>query len=218
MQKFFPNATNLVITGNPVRQEILKLKGKKARALERFGLEGDKPIVLSIGGSQGARSINMALDAELEKFVEKGYQLLWQTGKFYKTEAESRVKSIGSQLLHAHEFIYNMDLAYAAADVVISRSGAMSVTELSLVGKPCVLVPFPFASEDHQTSNAMALVNNNAGILVKDSEVKEKLFSEIDTLLSDDIKREALKRNIEKLKIENAADLIMIEVEKLLLK
>jgi len=101
---------------------------------------------------------------------------------------------------------------------VISRSGAMSVTELSLVGKPCVLVPFPFASEDHQTSNAMALVNNNAGILVKDSEVKEKLFSEIDILLSDDIKREALKRNIEKLKIENAADLIMIEVEKLLLK
>ncbi len=218
MQKFFPTAKNLVITGNPVRQEILKLEGKKARALEKFGLKGDQPIVLSIGGSQGARSINHALDADLEKFVEKGYQLLWQTGKFYKTESQNRVKSIGSDLLHAHEFIYEMDLAYAAADVVISRSGAMSVTELSLVGKPCVLVPFPFAAEDHQTANAMALVNNNAGILVKDSEVKEKLFNEVDILLTDDNKRERLKRNIEKLKIENAADLIMVEVEKLLKK
>lgn len=218
MQKFFPSANNLVITGNPVRQEILKLEGKKARALEKFGLVDDKPIVLSIGGSQGARSINHALDANLEAFVEKGYQLLWQTGKFYKTESTGRVKSINSNLLHAHEFIYEMDLAYAAADVVISRSGAMSVTELSLVGKPCVLVPFPHAAEDHQTANAMALVNNNAGVLVKDSEVKEKLFSEVDALLKDDIKREALKRNIEKLKIENAADKIMVEVEKLIQK
>jgi UDP-N-acetylglucosamine--N-acetylmuramyl-(pentapeptide) pyrophosphoryl-undecaprenol N-acetylglucosamine transferase len=158
------------------------------------------------------------LDTNLEKFVEKGYQLLWQTGKFYKGEANIRVKSIGSKLLQAHEFIYKMDLAYAAADVVISRSGAMSVTELSLVGKPCILVPFPYASEDHQTSNAMALVNNNAGILVKDKDVKDKLFHEVDNLLSDGIKREALKRNIEKLKIENAADLILIEVEKLLLQ
>jgi UDP-N-acetylglucosamine--N-acetylmuramyl-(pentapeptide) pyrophosphoryl-undecaprenol N-acetylglucosamine transferase len=109
-----------------------------------------------------------------------------------------------------------MDLAYAVADVVVSRSGAMSVTELSLVGKPCVLVPFPFAAEDHQTANAMALVNNNAGVLVKDEEVKEKLFGAVDNLLSDEAKRETLKRNIERLKIENAADLIMVEVDKLL--
>ena len=218
MQKFFPKARKLVITGNPVRQEILKLKGKRARALERFGLDGDKPIVLSIGGSQGARSINVALDTSLEKFVENGYQLLWQTGKFYKTEAHTKLKSIASELLQAHEFIYTMDLAYAAADVVISRSGAMSVTELSLVGKPCILVPFPHASEDHQTSNAMALVNNNAGILVKDADAKDKLFHAVDALLSDGIKREALKRNIEKLKIENASDLILIEVEKLLVR
>tara|TARA_B100000768_G_scaffold180073_1_gene199152 strand:+ start:265 stop:1374 length:1110 start_codon:yes stop_codon:yes gene_type:complete len=218
MQKFFPKAKNLIITGNPVRQEILKLKGKKARAIEKFGLKDDQPIILSIGGSQGARSINHALDHDLEKFVEKGYQLLWQTGKFYKTESQLRVKSIGSNLIKTHEFIYEMDLAYAAADVVISRAGAMAITELSLVGKPCVLVPLPYAAEDHQTANALALVNNNAGILVKDSELEEKLFNEVESLLTNDIKREALRRNIEKLKIENAADLIMVEVEKLLLK
>jgi len=216
MQKFFPKAKNLVITGNPVRQEILKLAGKKARAIEQYKLDGNKPIVLSIGGSQGARSINHALDASLEQFAENGYQLLWQTGKFYKKESQSRIKAIGSDLLQAHEFIYDMDLAYAAADVVISRSGAMSVTELSLVGKPCILVPFPHAAEDHQTANAMALVNNNAGILLRDSEVKEKLFIEVHNLLSDEVKRESLKRNIEKLRIENASALIMVEVEKLL--
>tara|TARA_B100000683_G_scaffold277879_1_gene339986 strand:+ start:12057 stop:13169 length:1113 start_codon:yes stop_codon:yes gene_type:complete len=218
MKSFFPKANNLVITGNPVRQEIQKLEGKRARALEHFNLKSDKPIVLSIGGSQGARSINHALDAVLEKFVEKEYQLLWQTGKFYKTQSQDRVKAIGSELLQAHEFIYNMDLAYAAADIVISRSGAMSVTELSLVGKPCILIPFPHAAEDHQTANALALVNNNAGVLVKDSEAKERLFTELDSLLSDEIKRTVLTRNIEKLKIENAADLIMIEVEKLIQK
>ncbi|MBI35349.1 MAG: undecaprenyldiphospho-muramoylpentapeptide beta-N-acetylglucosaminyltransferase [Flavobacteriales bacterium] len=216
MEKFFPKAKKLVITGNPVRQEILNLDGKKEKGLRDFGLEADKPVVLSIGGSQGARSINQALDDDLEKFVEKGYQLLWQTGKFYKTKSQDRVDKIGSNLIHPHEFIYTMDLAYSVADVVVSRSGAMSVTELSLVGKPCVLVPFPFAAEDHQTANAMALVNNNAGVLVKDSEVKNKLFQAVDSLLSDEEKRRTLKRNIEKLKIENAADLIMAEVNKLL--
>jgi len=216
MEKFFSKSKNLVITGNPVRQEILNLEGKRQIALEKFCLNGNKPIVLSIGGSQGARSINYALDADLERFVDKGYQLLWQTGKFYTKESQSRVQEIGSDLLHAHEFIYAMDLAYAVADVVVSRSGAMSVTELSLVGKPCVLVPFPNAAEDHQTANAMTLVKNNAGILVKDLEVQEKLFHAVDNLLSDEVKRETLKRNIQKLKIENATDLIMVEVDKLL--
>tara|TARA_B100001173_G_scaffold309494_1_gene321976 strand:+ start:320 stop:1432 length:1113 start_codon:yes stop_codon:yes gene_type:complete len=216
MQKFFPKAKSLVITGNPVRQEILNTEGKRKYALDKFGLDGNKPVILSIGGSQGARSINHAIDADLERFVEKEYQLLWQTGSFYTQESNLRLQEIGSHLLRAHEFIYDMDLAYAVADVIISRSGAMSVTEMSIVGKPCVLIPFPFAAEDHQTENAMALVNNNAGILVKDSEVKQKLFSTIDMLLSDSEKRETLIHNIEKLKIENAADLIMIEVEKLL--
>ncbi len=216
MEKFFPKTKNLVVTGNPVRQEILSLEGKRELALEKFGLDGSKPVVLSIGGSQGSRSINHALDADLEKFVRKGYQLLWQTGKFYAKESQSRIREIGSDLLHAYEFIYTMDLAYAVADVVISRSGAMCITELSLVAKPSVLVPFPFAAEDHQTANAMALVNNDAGVLVKDEEIKDELFNAVDMLLSDEVKRETLKRNIEKLKIENAADLIMVEVDKLL--
>jgi UDP-N-acetylglucosamine--N-acetylmuramyl-(pentapeptide) pyrophosphoryl-undecaprenol N-acetylglucosamine transferase len=216
MQKFFPKAKSLVVTGNPVRQEILNTEGKRKYALDKFGLDGNKPVILSIGGSQGARSINHAIDADLERFVEKEYQLLWQTGSFYTQESNLRLQAIGSHLLRAHEFIYDMDLAYAVADVIISRSGAMSVTEMSIVGKPCVLIPFPFAAEDHQTENAMALVNNNAGILVKDSEVKQKLFPTIDMLLSDSEKRETLTQNIDKLKIENAADLIMIEIEKLL--
>jgi UDP-N-acetylglucosamine--N-acetylmuramyl-(pentapeptide) pyrophosphoryl-undecaprenol N-acetylglucosamine transferase len=216
MHKFFPKTKNLVITGNPVRKEILNLKGKREEGLEKFRLKGDKPIVLSIGGSQGARSINKALDADLENFVENDYQLLWQTGKFYSEQSKSRVEEIGSDLLKTHEFIYEMDLAYAVADVVISRSGAMSVTEMSLVGKPCILVPFPFAAEDHQTANAMALVNNNAGLLIKDEEVKQKLFTTVNSLLSNKEKRLTLTKNIEKLKIENAADLIMLEFNKLL--
>ena len=215
MEKFFPKS-NLVVTGNPVRKEILKLEGKKARGIEKFNLNPSKPVVLSIGGSQGARSINLALDKYLEKFEEKGYQLLWQTGKFYTKEATARVNEIGGSLLQSHEFIYEMDLAYSVADVVISRSGAMSVSELSLVKKPCVLVPFPYAAEDHQTANAMALVNNNAAVLIKDSEVEEKLFEEVDTLLSNPDKTELLAHNISKLKIDNAAELIMFEVQKLI--
>lgn len=217
MNKFFPKS-NLIITGNPVRQEILKLEGKKARALEEFNLVEDKPIVLSIGGSQGARSINHALDASLEKFIEKGYQLLWQTGKFYKKESTERVKALKSDLIHNHEFIYKMDLAYAAADVVISRSGAMSVSELTLVNKPSILVPFPFAAEDHQTANAMSLVNNNAAILVKDKETKEELFEKLDELLQNEEEQNRLKHNLSRLKIDNATDLIMVEIEKLLNK
>lgn len=216
MFKFFPKAKRLVVTGNPIRQEILNTQGKREFALKNFGLDGNQPVVLSIGGSQGAKSINHALAADLEKFVENGYQLLWQTGRFYKRESEVRLQEIGSPLLKAHEFIYDMDLAYAAADVIISRSGAMSVTEMSIVGKPCVLIPFPFAAEDHQTKNAMALVKNDAGVLVKDGEVKQKLFSTIDMLLSDSEKRQLLIRNIQQLKIENAAGLIMVEVDKLL--
>jgi UDP-N-acetylglucosamine--N-acetylmuramyl-(pentapeptide) pyrophosphoryl-undecaprenol N-acetylglucosamine transferase len=215
MEKFFPKS-NLVVTGNPVRKEILNLEGKRARGIEKFNLDPNLPIVLSIGGSQGARSINLALDKSLEQFKEKGYQLLWQTGKFYTKEATARIKEVGGSSLQSHEFIYDMDLAYSVADVVISRSGAMSVSELSLVKKPCVLVPFPYAAEDHQTANAMALVNNNAAILIKDSEAQEKLFSEIDGLLSNPEKKDLLAYNISKLKIDNAAELIMFEVKKLI--
>lgn len=215
MEKFFPNS-NLVVTGNPVRKEILKLEGKKARAIEKYNLDPNLPIVLSIGGSQGARSINIALDKNLEKFKEKGYQLLWQTGKFYTEQAAARVAEVGGGLVQSHEFIYDMDLAYAAADVVISRSGAMSVSELSVVKKPCVLVPFPFAAEDHQTANAMALVNNKAAVLVKDESAQDNLFNEVDRLITDKEARDLLSYNISKLKIDNAADLIMYEVDKLI--
>lgn len=217
LDKFFPKS-KLVITGNPVRQEILKLEGKKARAIEEFNLKPDLPVVLVIGGSQGARSINQAIDASLERFVNAKCQLLWQTGKFYKTQSSDRIKVVNSDLLQAHEFIYKMDLAYAAADVVISRSGAMSVSELAIVSKPCILVPFPNAAEDHQTANAMALVNSNAAVLVKDGDTKSELFKQVQILLDSELDREKLKRNISKLKISNASDLIMMEIEKIIRK
>ncbi len=215
MNKFFPKS-NLIVTGNPVRKEILKLEGKRLRGLEKFNLDPNLPVVLSIGGSQGARSINTAIDKSLNNFKEKGYQLLWQTGKFYNQEAKNRINEIDASLVKSHEFIYEMDLAYSVADIVISRSGAMSVSELSLVKMPCILVPFPFAAEDHQTANAMALVNNNAAVLIKDSEVEERLFKEVDDLLSNPDKKDLLAHNISKLKIDNAAELIMYEIKKLI--
>jgi UDP-N-acetylglucosamine--N-acetylmuramyl-(pentapeptide) pyrophosphoryl-undecaprenol N-acetylglucosamine transferase len=215
MEKYFPKS-KLVITGNPVRQEILKLSGKRDRGLEFFGLDPNKPIVLVIGGSQGARSINQGIDAALEKFKENNYQLLWQTGIPYKETAEASVKKLDYKGVQNHEFIYQMDLAYAVADVVVSRAGAMSISELALVKKPAILVPLPSAAEDHQTKNAMTLVLKNAAVLVKDSEVKDKLFNEIQALLSDPQKLMNLSVNIETLAISDADQLILQEVEKLI--
>lgn len=217
MEKYFPKQ-KIVITGNPVRQEIVKLAGKRERAAAHFDLDPDRPIVLVIGGSLGARSINQAIDQALPLFKEKNYQVLWQTGVHYKEQSKKALKELVYDGVKAHEFIYEMDLAYAAADVVVSRAGAMSVSELALVAKPAILVPYPYASEDHQTKNAMTLVLKEAAVLVKDSETKEKLYDEIDDLLSHPEKMEKLVVNINALALGDADQLILQEVEKLVNK
>lgn len=211
MEKYF-DASKLILTGNPVRNEVVNLKGKRPRAFEFFKLNEDKPVLLIVGGSLGARSINMAIGAQLKELVDQDYQVIWQTGKLSFAEAQAQAKELNSDQVIVTEFISKMDLAYAAADVVISRAGAIAVSELELVKKPCILVPFPFAAEDHQTKNAMALVNHEAAILVKDQEASEKLVPTAIDLLGNEAKRERLSNNIQRLGIADAAEMIALEV------
>jgi UDP-N-acetylglucosamine--N-acetylmuramyl-(pentapeptide) pyrophosphoryl-undecaprenol N-acetylglucosamine transferase len=215
MDKYFPK-DKLVITGNPVRKELVNTENKKQQATEFFKLDTQKPCILVIGGSQGARSINLAIDAALEKLVELGYQLIWQTGESYAATAQQRIAQINSPLLQSSAFIYQMDLAYAAADLVISRAGAMSITEIALLKKPSILVPFPFAAEDHQTKNAMALVENKAAILVKDNEVQQQLLPQLQALLNSPEALKNISDALQKFKVDNASDLILEQVNALL--
>jgi UDP-N-acetylglucosamine--N-acetylmuramyl-(pentapeptide) pyrophosphoryl-undecaprenol N-acetylglucosamine transferase len=215
MDKYFP-IDKLVITGNPVRKEILKLEGKRTRAAEMFGLDEHKPTLLVIGGSQGARSINQAILAGLKTISELGIQLVWQTGESFAKQANDATQAIGNQQLKTYPFIYEMDYAYAMADLVVSRAGAMSISELSLVKKPAILVPFPFAAEDHQTKNAQTLVNYNAGVLVEDKNAQTELIPEVQRLITQPDELDKLSLNIAGLKAEDATGLIMNEVMKLL--
>ncbi|MFM7021982.1 MAG: undecaprenyldiphospho-muramoylpentapeptide beta-N-acetylglucosaminyltransferase [Flavobacteriales bacterium] len=217
MERFFP-ADKIILTGNPVRKEITKLEGKRDRGLEKFGLDGSKKIVLVVGGSLGARSVNHAIDANLQLFADNDVQLIWQTGKLYTEQAKKRVAEVGKKGIQSLDFIADMDLAYAVADVVISRAGALAVSELCLVKKPAILVPLPSAAEDHQTKNALSLVNYNAALLIKDSEVKDKLVQTAIALLNDKEQMEKLSRNMDKLAFANATETIVSEVMKLIQK
>lgn len=211
MNRFFPE-NKMILTGNPVREEVVKLEGKRERALEFFGLSADKPTLLVIGGSLGARTINHAIAANLQRFKEAGIQVVWQTGKSYITTAEQQVQDNGYDGIKAHQFINKMDYAYAVADVVVSRAGAMSVSELCLVQKPSILVPSPNVAEDHQTKNAMALVNHNAAVLVKDVEAVESLGDAVMNLVEKEEERQKLKKNIADLAFKNSVDAIAAEV------
>ena len=209
MDQFFPKS-KLLITGNPVRSVIADSSIKKEEAIAFFGLKQDKPTVLIVGGSLGAKSINEALVGSLEKIEKAGLQLIWQTGK---TNADKYKQAAnGNDSIWINEFITRMEMAYAAADIVISRSGAMAVTELCVVGKPSIFVPYPFAAEDHQTANAMALVEKKAALLVKDSEVNDKLVDELIVLSTNETLKSELKANISSLAITNADEVIAGEV------
>lgn len=173
MERFFPS-DKLVMTGNPVRSEIKEaLRMGKEESRQSLGFEADKPLVLVIGGSLGARTINNSIQSGLERLHQEGIQLLWQTGKNFKADVK------GFQGLQSNEFIYDMKTAYAAADLVVSRAGAISVSELCLLGKPCILVPSPNVSEDHQTKNALALSTKEAAVLVKDSDAPAELINKV---------------------------------------
>ncbi|GAB2605464.1 undecaprenyldiphospho-muramoylpentapeptide beta-N-acetylglucosaminyltransferase [Spirosoma areae] len=215
MDAFFP-AEKLKLTGNPVRSDI-QFAGEQVEAGRQFfGLEVARPTLLIIGGSQGARTINESMEAGLPRFIDAGVQVIWQTGPAFIERARTAVAAVGSRLLNAYDFIYEMDKAYAVADVVVSRAGALSVSELCLVGRPAILVPFPAAAEDHQTKNAMSLVENGAALLVNDRTAREELITAALDLLSNPVQQQQLSRQIKTLARPNAARDIADEVRKLI--
>ncbi|SNS03119.1 UDP-N-acetylglucosamine-N-acetylmuramylpentapeptide N-acetylglucosamine transferase [Belliella buryatensis] len=208
MEQFFP-ADRLIYTGNPVRKDIMELDGKKEQALAYFGLNDDRKTLLVLGGSLGARTINQAILAEMAAFEHGDYQVLWQCGKFYFAEMTAQVAASGLKHIQVREFIREMDLAYATADLVVSRAGALSVSELSLVGKPVVFIPSPNVAEDHQTKNAMAYVSQDAAILLKDADAIGNLKATVDSITNDEQKANDLAQNIKKLAKPDAATAIV---------
>ena len=211
MEKYFPKE-KILLTGNPVRQDILNLDGKRERGLEFFGLESSKRIILVIGGSLGARTINESIVNCLSTFEENNIQLIWQTGKGFFDTAKHEVGKYEGKGIMAFDFIQKMDYAYAVADLVISRAGASSVSELCLVKKPCILIPSPNVAEDHQTKNAMALVTHNAAVIIKDAESREKLCVQTIALINDSEQCFKLSENIGKLAFKDSATVIANEV------
>lgn len=211
MERFFPSY-KIVYTGNPVREDILNLENKKQEALDFFGLKPDKKIIFAVGGSLGARTINQSLAKDLKKLQEADIQLVWQTGKSFKEQGEVIKKQLPNSQIQLHEFINRMDLAYAMADVVISRAGALAISELCIVRKPCIFVPFPYAAEDHQTMNALALVKENAALYVKDSEAENKLVDIALDLIKDEIKQKEMQTNILSFAKPDATQTILEEV------
>jgi UDP-N-acetylglucosamine--N-acetylmuramyl-(pentapeptide) pyrophosphoryl-undecaprenol N-acetylglucosamine transferase len=209
MNKFFP-ANKVMITGNPVRTSISKGAISREEGIKFFGLDITKKTVLSIGGSLGAKNINEALDKNLEEFENNNLQLIWQTGKPYVSKGKER--AAGKNNIWVNDFIMQMEYAYAAGDVVISRSGAMAIAELCVVKKPVVFVPYPHAAEDHQTANAENLVKKDAAIMIKDNEAIDKLVSTIINLSKNEQKQNELKENIARLGITNADEIIAKEI------
>ncbi|GAA4437604.1 undecaprenyldiphospho-muramoylpentapeptide beta-N-acetylglucosaminyltransferase [Ravibacter arvi] len=212
MERFFPNH-KIKLTGNPVRKDIINLSGKKTEGLKHFGLSENARTLFVMGGSLGARSINESLAASLPEIASSGVQVIWQTGKSFVEQARNRIAELGLQnTVKSSDFIYEMDLAYAAADVVISRAGALSVSEICLAAKPSVLVPYPFAAEDHQTSNALSLVRQNAALMVKDSEAMQLLAKTALELLADPGAQKTLSANCSKSGFPDAAHEIAKEI------
>jgi len=208
----FFNPNKIILTGNPVRKDITAQLSSKNEALTFFDLKENMKTILVIGGSLGARTINESIEKNIEIFSQNNIQVLWQTGKFYYDGIIDRTKSKDLSDIKIHQFIKEMNLAYAAADIIISRAGALSISELCIVGKPTVLIPSPNVSEDHQTKNAMALVNKNAAILIKDIEAKEKLADAVLNLITDNNKLNELSKNIKTLAKTNAANDIVSEI------
>ena len=206
MDSFFPKE-HILQTGNPVRSGITQANISKAEGLQFFKLDQHKKTVFAFGGSLGAKSINEALAKNLSFFIENKVQLIWQTGSSFFQTAKELIKGHEDQI-NVFEFIREMDYAYAAADIIVSRAGASSISELCIVGKPVLFVPFPFASEDHQTHNAMALVKRNAALMIKDNEANSELIKNIHILLTDEKQCALMCHNIRQMKVTNADDVI----------
>lgn len=213
MEKYFP-AGKLVMAGNPVRKEIMELsaKGNRTEARSVFGLDNESTVLLVLGGSLGARSINQAVLSGLKMIFESGIRVIWQCGKYYYEEAKRSLGEIYGNRIKLHDFIREMDQAYQAADAIISRAGAITISELCHVGKPAILVPSPNVAEDHQTKNAQTLDAKSAAICIADHEAGEKLILSALELLKDTGRMRELSENIAGLAIDDSAGLIAAEV------
>ena len=224
MEKFFPHS-KVFFLGNPIRENIVSGMQETSQAKEKLGLDKNKLTILSVGGSLGSRTLNNGWKDNLDQLKEKGYQLIWQTGKLdYKEIVDSCQLSVEgnkqqpttNNQIQIKEFIKDMETAYSAADVIVSRAGAIAISELSVAQKPVVLVPFPFAAEDHQTKNAMNLVEKNAARMVKDSEMKEKFWSVLSEICENENIRKEMSDNLKYFAKPNAAKEIVDEIFKII--
>jgi len=214
MEKYFP-AAKILRTGNPVRQNYDNIDNYKCEALSHFRLKNDQSVILVLGGSLGAGTINKSLSENIQKMKDSGIQWLWQTGKFYYEDVNALLSQFPSENIVVQDFINRMDCAYSAADIIISRAGAGTISELCLVGKPVILVPSPNVAEDHQTKNALALTYKNAAVMVRDNIAVSRLVDEAIKLVSDKKEREALSENIKKMADRDADVRIANEILKL---
>lgn len=217
MERYFP-AERLKLTGNPVRQHLLKLQPDPEEGYRSFEIEKKKKVCLLVGGSLGARTLNRCFMEGLEKLDREDLVVLWQCGKYYHSEVESRVKASGLGNIRVMPFISRMDLAYGVADIIVSRAGALTISELCIVGKPAILVPSPNVAEDHQTHNAASLTEKNAALMISDDEAGEKLVDRMLALLEDEAEQKELSKNIKQLGIGDASERIAAEVHKILVK
>lgn len=214
MERFFP-AEKIIMTGNPVRQALLDTKMTKEEAIKSFGLDPSKKTILIVGGSLGAGTVNKSVMQHLDEIAESGVQVIWQTGKYYNADINEQLKDRDLPMIKVLDFISDMGAAYKAADLVISRAGASSISEFCLLGTPVILVPSPNVAEDHQTKNAMALVDKDAALYVKDADAPEQVISLALKTVQNEAKLRSLSENILKLALPNSADIIADEVIRL---
>ena len=215
MSRYFP-AGKIVFTGNPVRDSLLAQLDEKQDAMSYFGIDSGRKVILIVGGSLGARSVNDAVLANIDEISDAGVEIIWQTGSLYYKNIIQKIKDNKPPNLHVYEFLTRMDMAYAAADIIISRAGAGTISELCLIGKPAILVPSPNVAEDHQTKNALSLQEKNAAIMVSDAELKMKLLSEALRLINSPEECRYLSENIKQLAKPHATQKIVDEAEKLI--
>lgn len=211
LERFFPKE-KIVLTGNPVRQDLIDIESKKEEAIAFYGLDPNKKTLLVLGGSLGARRVNQLIEKELQSMLSQDVQIIWQCGKLYFED----YKKYNQQHVRVVDFIERMDFVYAAADVIISRAGASSVSELCIVGKPVIFIPSPNVAEDHQTKNAQAIVDAKGAILLKESDLDSQFSIVFEALMKDDGKQKQLSANIKKLAMPNATKVIVEEIKKLL--
>ncbi|PKR79840.1 undecaprenyldiphospho-muramoylpentapeptide beta-N-acetylglucosaminyltransferase [Brumimicrobium salinarum] len=208
LERFFPKE-KIELTGNPVRQSVVEIEGKRTEGYSFFGLSPDKKTILVVGGSLGAKTLNESFVNHLNELQKHNYQLIWQCGRYQYEEMKTITDELQLEGVVLCKFINRMELAYAAADLIVSRAGAIAISELCIIGKPTILVPSPNVAEDHQTKNAMALVKDDAAILIKDSVARKELFPEVIALFNDEKKRMQLAENIKLKAIRNADERIV---------